>query len=293
MFRRGHLNHAVRLAIKGLHFRKFTEQTLAAHEFREAALAGYQQVEELAEVAATSPLGLLANLERHADEARRRVRRLHRRLRPEFRRNLLPDRARVEAAIEACVREVSGLELLRRWAPHVETWFAKSALSSALASEGYQPAARDWRAQPEPTVTLAPVVRHGRLRRSLELFFRELGVKVVTTTELLAQLGNDKLERLQQAGSAAERLCAYLRELGHRIDAVVVPSTDEVGDVERRIEVLAAAPNDGASTLPQLVCVRIEHSRRRLRESLVELGVALTGDRDRAEAAFDHVFALG
>lgn len=284
--------YAVYLAVKGLHFRKFTEQILAAHDFREAALAGYQQVEQMAELAAASPGGLLASLQRRAGAAQRRVRRLHRRLRPELRRTLLPDRACVEAVIEACVHEVRGLDLLRRWAPLAQRWFAKSSFLDALARDGYQPAAPAWHRAAEPTVTLAPVVEQGRMRRSLELFFRELGVKVVTTTEQLALLGHEKLEQLQQAGSAAERLRAYLRELGQRIDAVIVPSTEEVGGPARSVEILAAPRDDSAATLPQLVCVQLERGRRQLRESLVELGVALTGDRNRAEVAFDYAFAV-
>ncbi|MFY9826735.1 MAG: B12-binding domain-containing radical SAM protein, partial [Thermoanaerobaculia bacterium] len=50
-------SQAASLAIKGLHFRKFTVQTLAAHEFREAALAGYREVEELADQAAAGAFG--------------------------------------------------------------------------------------------------------------------------------------------------------------------------------------------------------------------------------------------
>ncbi|HEX3557287.1 MAG TPA: DUF4070 domain-containing protein, partial [Thermoanaerobaculia bacterium] len=295
LHRPSRFDHAVALAIKGLHFRKFTEQTLAAHDFRQAALAGYQQVESMAELAAVSPAGPagpLAALQRRADAARRQVRRLHRRLRPEFRRNLLPDRACVEAAIEACVREVAGLDLLQRWAPLAQRWFARSSFHDALARDGYQPAGGEWRGAAEPTVTLAPVVEQGRMRRSLELFFQELGVKVVTTTEQLAQLGHEKLERLQQAGSAAERLRSYLRELGQRIDAVVVPWTGDAGEGERRVEVLATNRSDSAPILPPLVCVHLETSHRRLRESLVELGVVLTGDRNRAELAFDYAFAV-
>jgi radical SAM superfamily enzyme YgiQ (UPF0313 family) len=283
---------AVRLAIKGLHFRRFTVQTLAAHEFREAARTGYERVEELADLAAASPGGPLAALRRQAAAARRQLRRLHGRLRPEFRSTLLPDRASFEAAIQACVREVSSLELVKRWTPLAQRWFARSSLRDALTSEGYEPAVRRWDGSGEPTVALAPVVEHGRMRRALELFFRELGVRVVTTAEQLAQLGHERLERLQRANSPAERLRAYLREVGHRIDALVVPSDADVGSAQKRVEVLAVRATGAAPSLPHLVCVRLERGRRRLRESLIELGIALTGDAGRAEAAFERAFAL-
>jgi radical SAM superfamily enzyme YgiQ (UPF0313 family) len=284
--------HAVRLAIKGLHFRKFTAQTLAAHDFRETALAEYRQLERLAELAATAQTGLLAVLGRQVKVARRRIRRLHRRLQPEFRRTLLPSRAAVEAAIEACVRDVRGLALLRRWAPLARSWFAQNVLRDALRSDGYRAAAGKWAGAAAPTVTLAPVVEQGRVRRELELYLRALGVKVVTTTEQLAQLGHEKLVALQQAASAAEGLRSYLREIGRRIDAVVVPAAEE-DDGARPFEVLAPGGAAAAASLPHLLCVRLDGSRRRLHDSLVELGVALTGDRQRAETAFDHAFAVG
>lgn len=292
LYRPGLFDHAVRLAIKGLHFRKFTEQTLAAHDFREGALADYRQIERLAELAATAQASLLATLQRRAKAARRRVRRLHRRLRPEFRRTLLPDRAAVEAAIEACVREVGGLALLRRWAPLAQGWFAQSALREALARDGYLADTGGWRGASGPTVTLAPVVEQGRVRRSLELYLRTLGVKVVTTTEQLGQLGQETLERLQRAGTAAERLRAYLLEMGRRADAIVVPTADESEDETGPCDVLSPTRAESFTALPHILCVPLARSGRRLRDGLVELGVALTGDRPRAEHAFDHAFAI-
>jgi hypothetical protein len=56
--------------------------------------------------------------------------------------------------------------------------------------------------------------------------------------------------------------------------------------------VLAARSTDEAARMPHLVCVRCEPGPRQLRESLIELGVALTGDPGRAEVAYDRAFAL-
>ena len=280
------LDQAVRLAIKGLHFRKFTVQTLAAHEFHEAALAGYREVEELADRAAAGGLGKA--LARGAARARRRVRRLHRRLRPEFRHGLLPDRAWIEDAIQECVCEVPGLELLRRWAPRVRRWFAETSWRRTLLEHGYEPAAHGWETATPPTVTLAPVVEAGRLRRALELYFRELGVKVVSATEQLSALGHERLERLHRGGDPAAALLAYLRELGRRFDAVLVPVTAELGEAGGRVQWLASR----AAALPPVIAFPLEASRRRLRASLVELGERLTGDAARAERAFERAFAL-
>jgi radical SAM superfamily enzyme YgiQ (UPF0313 family) len=280
---------AVSLAVKGLHFRKFTVQTLAAHEFREAALAGYREVEELADQAAAGALG--AALARSAARSRRRIRRLYRRLRPEFRHGLLPDRAWIERAIRECVGEVPGLELLRRWAPRVRQWFTEAPWRGTLLAHGYEPAARGWETATPPTVTLAPVVEVGRLRRALELYFRELGVKVVSATEQLSALGHERLERLHRGADPAAALLAYLRELGSKIDAVVVPVTAELGLAEGRVQWLSP----GATALPPLppiIAFPLAQSRRRLRASLIELGELLTGDAGRAELAFERAFAL-
>ncbi|HVR30754.1 MAG TPA: B12-binding domain-containing radical SAM protein [Thermoanaerobaculia bacterium] len=280
------LDQAVRLAIKGLHFRKFTAQTLYAHEFHEAALAGYREVEELADRAAAG--GLSQALARAASRARRRIRRLHRRLYPEFRHGLLPDRARIERAIQECVGEVPGLELLRRWTPQVKQWFAQAPWHRTLLAHGYQPAAHGWVTATPPTVTLVPVVEAGRLRRALELYFRELGVEVMSASEQLAALGHERLERLHHGADPAAALLAYLRELGRKIDAVVVPVDGALGETAGRVQWLSP----GAASLPAVIAFSAEQSRVPLRASLLELGELLTGDAARAERAFESAFAL-
>jgi radical SAM superfamily enzyme YgiQ (UPF0313 family) len=280
------LDEAVCLAIKGLHFRKFTVQTLAAHDFREAALAGYREVEELADRAAAGGFG--EALARGAARARRRIERLHRRLLPEFREGLLPERAWIERAIQECVGEVPGLELLRRWAPRVRQWFAEAPWRHTLLAHGYEPTAHSWETATPPTVTLAPVVEVGRLRRALELYFRELGVKVVSATEQLSALGHERLERLHHGADPAAALRAYLRELGRKIDAVLVPVTAELGEAPERVQWLSSR----AAALPKVIAFPLQQSRRRLRASLVELGELLTGDAARADLAFERAFAL-
>jgi radical SAM superfamily enzyme YgiQ (UPF0313 family) len=286
LFRPALIENAVRLAIKGLHCRKFTVQMLAAHDFRDAALAGVREVEELADRAAASGFGEALAL--GAARAKRRIRRLHRRLRPEFRHGLLPDRAWIERAIHECVAEVHGLELLRRWAPRVRQWFAEAPWRGTLLARGYEPAAGGFDTATPPTVTLAPVVEAGRLRRALELYFRELGVRVVSATDQLSALGHERLERLARGADPAAALLAYLREIGQRIDAVVVPVTAELGEAGGRVQWLSSR----VAALPAVVAFPLEPSRRRLRASLVELGERLTGDAVRAELAFERAFAL-
>jgi len=287
LYRPALLNQAVRLAIKGLHLRKFTAQTLAAHEFCEAALAGYREVEDLADLAA-SESGFGEALARGAARVRRRIRRLHRKLRPEFRHGLLPDRAWTERAIEQCVGEVSGLVQLRRRAPGVRRWFTEPPWRRTLLAHGYEPVARGWETAPPPIVTLAPVIELGRLRRALEHYLRELGIKVVSATEQLSALGHERLEHLHRGADPAAALVAYLRELGQKIDAVVVPFTPELDETGGPLQWLSSR----AAALPWVIALPLEQGRRRLRASLIELGERLTGDAARAELAFERAFAL-
>lgn len=284
--RPGRLELAIRLAIKGLHCRKFTVQMLAAHEYRDAALAGVRDVEALAARAAAGGLGKA--LARTASRARRRIRRLHRRLRPEFRAGLLPDRGCIEMEIEDCVREVHGLGLLQRWTPRVRQWFAEAPWLGTLLAHGYEPAARSFDPSTSPTVTLAPVVELGRTRRALENYFRELGVRVVSTSDQLATFGHERLERLAHGADPAAALLAYLSVVGRRIDAVLVPLTAELAPAGGRVQWLSP----GASALPPIIAFPIDAGRRRLRANLVELGERLTGDTARAELAFERAFAL-
>jgi len=293
------LPHAIGLAIMGLHFEKFTLQTLAAHDFRAAARTGYDQVErEAAATAAAAAPGtglqetLQATLRRHADRAVRRLRRLHRRLRPEFQNGLSPDLAGVEQAIQACVREAPALAPLQRIQPLVEQWFAGPSWRGALEAHGYALAER-WRAGAR-TLTLAPLLAQGTVRRALEDFLGELGVQVMTWREQVAHLGEERLEGLLGPGDAADRLVSYLRALGRRADTLIVPLAGDLGETGERVQVLspgaAGLAADGA--LPQVVGVACNSSRRQLRASLIELGAALTGDPGRAEIAFDRAFAL-
>jgi hypothetical protein len=100
-----HVAEAVQLAIKGFHFQRFTQQTLAVHEFREEALAGHERVEAIAAEIAVVPAGALKRLVRQASRVRRTLRRRYRRLRPEFRRALLAEHTRIQETIQRCVRE--------------------------------------------------------------------------------------------------------------------------------------------------------------------------------------------
>lgn len=282
------LGQAIRMAVKGWHFQRYTEQTLAAHAYREAALEGYARAEGLLERAVAAHGRLRRNVERQVRRAFARIARRYRKLRPEFRQGLLPDRSTVEGALRALVQEVSQTELVQRWLPRLRAAFSAESLPPALAQAGYaprdgsEPAACPW------TVAIAPSVEQGRLRRSLELFFRELGVRVVTTGEQLAHLGHEGLERLHALADARERVTGYLKAVAERVDTLVVPVAAELGGLGDRAQLLAAC----AGELPRLVCVRLEGSRREVRARLIELGVTLTGDAARAELASERALAL-
>jgi len=109
---------------------------------------GFQYaIELMGKSSAMPPLGLLTvaamfpahyrlrlvdtNVAALADQALRRLRRLYRRLRPEFRASLSPDLAKVEQAIRACVREAPALARLQRIRPHIAP--SRSSEPSATA----------------------------------------------------------------------------------------------------------------------------------------------------------------
>jgi radical SAM superfamily enzyme YgiQ (UPF0313 family) len=294
---------ALRLAIMGLHFQRFTLQTLAADDFRAAARADYGRVDREAQAAAMSGDGGGAQegLSRLADEALRRLRRLSRRLRPEFRQSLMPDWRGFDEAIRACVREVPALHLLQRWGPRLRECFAGASWRNALAGLGYAVAENlrdDPAAATIPVVTVAPLVEQGKLRRSLELYLRELGIHVMSAGEQIAELTREGCGHWLEEDSVSDRLLGYLRglgavrALGRRVDTLIVPLGAELADAGRRVEVLATSLADASGRLPHVVCVRCEESWRQFRDNLIDLGVTLTGDPCRAEAALDRAFAL-
>jgi radical SAM superfamily enzyme YgiQ (UPF0313 family) len=286
---------AVRLAIMGLHFQKFTEQILAAHDFREAALEDYDRVAALVLRAEELRGHADTALQRRAKRKLRRLRRLHRRLRPEFRPNL-PEWSRVREGIERCVRDSAAVQLLHRAAPTFRGLFEGLSWPAALRAQGYAVAERlgtgAGDGERTPTVSVAPLLEEGRLLRSLEVFLEELGVRVMSATEQIEQLGHEGLERLarirDERHDATDRLLDYLRTVGGSIDALVVPLSEGVGHAGERIQILAGRASSGAAELPHLVCLRIDSGRRKVRESLVDLGLALTGDRSRVDAALER-----
>lgn len=302
--RPGRLATAVRMAIKGLHFQRYTEQALASHEYREVALAGYERVEGLLDRAVSAHDRLRRRVERQVAKTLRRVGRRYRRLQPEFRQGLLPDRSTLENALRELVREVPGRELIERWTPRFSAAFSADTWLRGLDAVGYAPSDEPAGARPtpsrasatapsaSPTVTLAPLLTEGRLRRCLEHFFRELGLGVVTTGEQLASLGQEALERIHRLGDAPERVKTYLQEVARGIDTLIVPVAHERSGRGDRVQLLGARVADRASELPRVACIRFEGSRREIRGRLIELGTALTGDPARAEAASERVLAL-
>jgi hypothetical protein len=268
---------AAAMTIKGWHLQLFTQQMLATHAFRAKALDAYARVEALAEcTTATSPR-VQAAVRRHAARASNRLRRLHRRLRPEFRETLVPDWAWIEMALRELPCEAVGLDLVLRWTPRVRDWFAGAAWRRALQWAGYAPAELETCAGRAPIVALAPIVEQGRLRRSLERLLRELGVQLETTCDQLVLLGEEGLANIDALVEPEARLGQYLRAIAQRVDILVVPLTEGSDAVGDYVQVLATR----AAELPRLVCVGLEGGRRELRHRLIELGTALTGDAVR------------
>ena len=290
---------AVRLGILGWHFQRFTDQTLAVHEYRKAALESCDRLEEMVARAATVRDRAGRALRRRAQAALRQLKRPYRRLRPEFRQSL-PEWSQVQESIRHCVRDSTTVQLLHRAGPTLRGLFEGISWPSALKAQGYALAER-WGAGSEdgdgngenarPTFSVAPLLEEGRVRRSLEVFLEELGVQVMSATEQVKHLGHEGLERLSQirdeGHDATERLLDYLRSVGRSIDTLVVPLSEGVESVGERAQVLVGRAS-GAANLPHLVCLRIDSGRRKVRESLVDLGLTLTGDRRRVDAALER-----
>jgi radical SAM superfamily enzyme YgiQ (UPF0313 family) len=283
---------AIRLAIKGWHLQRFTAQMLAADAFRATALEGYERAEGLLERSVTARARLRRTIERQVLGTIRRLRRRYRRLRPEFRQGLVPDRRAIESALRELVREVSSHELVKRWIPRFETTFSDDTWRRAIETEGYEPFGGSVPVAEGSIVSLAPLVADDRLRRAVECFFRELGVRVMTTGEQLASLGHDRLEQIHGLAEAPERMRSYLQAIAQRVDTLVVPFAGELGESGNKAQLLAATAANRASEVPRLVCIRLEGSRREIRARLIDLGIALTGNGARSDAASDRVLAL-
>jgi hypothetical protein len=72
----------------------------------------------------------------------------------------------------------------------------------------------------------------------------------------------------------------------------VVPVSGELGELGNKVQLLAATAADRASRVPRLVCLRLEGSRREVRTRLIEMGITLTGNANRAEVASDAALTM-
>ena len=114
----------------------------------------------------------------------------------------------------------------------------------------------------------------------------------MTTGEQLASLGQERLGQIHGLPEAPARVRSYLHAVAQRIDTLVVPVAGELGELGSKVQLFAANAADRASEVPRLVCIRLEGSRREVRTRLIELGITLTGNAARAEAASDRALAL-
>jgi hypothetical protein len=195
--------------------------------------------------------------------------------------------------------EVPVLHRLQQWGPRLRECFAGASWRNALAGQGYAVAescpggpAANTSPNAAHTLAVAPLLEHGKLRRSLELYLRELGIQVMSTGEQMAQLAQEGCERWFEEDGVPDRLLGYLSALGRRVDVLVVPLGAELAGAGQRVEVLATGLASASGRLPHVICVRCEESWRHFRANLIELGVTLTGDPRRAEVALDRAFAL-
>ena len=144
------------------------------------------------------------------------------------------------------------------------------------------------------SITIAPTSQDKRFRKSLELFFRELGVKVVESGPVaqMAQLREGGREFLStEKDKVSQILENYLQSLSNKVDLVIVPLVDTVEDASDKLVNLSDKVISVSSIMPKIVHLPERADLRSLRKIFIEIGLVFTDDLEKIQSAYYKALA--
>lgn len=139
------------------------------------------------------------------------------------------------------------------------------------------------------SITIAPTSKDKEFRKSLELFFRELGVKVVEsdTVNQMSQLREGGREFLTKEKNKANQIMEkYLNSLSDKVDIVIVPMVDKVEDAGGKLVNLSDKVTSVSSMMPKIVHLPERPDLRSLRKVFIEIGLVFTDDIEKIQSAY-------
>lgn len=144
------------------------------------------------------------------------------------------------------------------------------------------------------SITIAPTSRNKKFRKSLELFFRELGVKVVKSDSVtqISQLRESGGEFLKVEKNKVNKILEnYLKSLSSKVDIVIVPMVDKVGEASGKLVSLSDKVSSISSIMPKVVHLPERKDLSSLRKTFIEIGLVFTDDLERIQSAYYKALA--
>ncbi|RMF87403.1 MAG: hypothetical protein D6736_12860, partial [Nitrospinota bacterium] len=289
---------AVRWAILGYHFERLVAETVAVEDFRESIRHAYAEFEQKVIAASQALPAWGRDIGVYAQQLLVQMYRQYERIHQDFRHSVHGAWQWFQAFMTYCTTHIDEVRSFYTIAPIFQRLFTGDTWETFLRTLPYRIKGQRFEPAGEirlpQVIAIAPATRSLALVRSLETFFGELGIKVLTVAEQLAHLSQDSLAWLtQDPEGALSLLDHYLHTLGQSVDYVVVPLAAEMEGVIGKVQSLFLEAEQSASTtLPGVI--RFSYSRRLqgLRQHLIPLGLTFTGDREKVEQAYHKALAL-
>jgi len=145
------------------------------------------------------------------------------------------------------------------------------------------------------SITITPTGEDKKFRKSLELFFHELGVKVIESEPVnqITQLREGGRELLNKEKSKVSNILEnYVKTLSDKVDLVIVPLVDKVeGKAGDRLGNLSDKIISVSSAMPKIIHLPERANLKSSRKTFIQIGLFFTDDLERIQSAFYKTLA--
>ncbi len=182
----------------------------------------------------------------------------------------------------------------------VETLFSgkrRNALDRAASMVRSARAERPATKEADGSISVA-ILEHsypGQIKMRLEVFLKELGVRVVPAREYINSKLEDGQKLLKQGDETVRHaLHEYIYSLQGKTDFIIVPIRRDLNQFQERFvteyEYLASKIKSGAAALPMLIDIDLDKEYALLRASFTKIGLLFNEDIEKVRMAYCKAF---
>ena len=290
---------AVRLAITGYHFERLITEMIAVSDFRRSVRAEYTEFEKILALSRQMPRGQAVDLGRYAEHILDRVHSRYEKIDLEFRDSASDVWRWFKESLTHCLYYLDEIKEFQAKVSIFQHLFEDELWEAYVKSRGYSTAEKRLRREEEQdipeglltteskSIAVAPTVESPGFVRSLENFLCELGLKVMTSPEQVAEFRRGDWNWFaKETSDAVQVLGDYLGALGKKVDYLVVPLVSD------KAQSRVSTADTAASALPDIIYLRYNESLGNLHRNLTHISLVFTGDLGKIEYAYDKAFAV-